>query len=277
MQHLAFIARQLTNISSNFDLIFAEMLDLRQKISSIEEKINFFESQLNKLKQNLEQAAQYCAETGQEQQKSGSFSTHFQQFSTHKFPVEHTQNNSAKFDRITPYFSSSTGNEGVSTLRQHFDNTSTSSHKMLNRTSPEVKNEEQFTQQIASFVEEMKKRLKHKFKLLTRQEFNVFSAIYTIVNEKQYATYKDIAKMLNLTPSSVRDYVNRLVEKGIPIIKQRHNNKLVLLSLPTELMQLATLEAITKLYNSKLFQPTDFSTEKQKQNMLNQQFVKPNN
>ena len=59
-------------------------------------------------------------------------------------------------------------------------------------------------------------------------------AIYELEEQKHSPIrYKDIAKHLNLTQSSVRDHVNELILKKIPLTKEIFNNK-VFLSVPQE-------------------------------------------
>ncbi|MFH0831967.1 MAG: hypothetical protein V1886_03850 [archaeon] len=99
---------------------------------------------------------------------------------------------------------------------------------------------------LFSVVESLKSDIKIKFRNLTKQEFKVFSAIY-ILEENGEADYRLISKHLGLTESSIRDYVMKLQQKGIPVIKTKVNNKKVLLTVRQELKQFATLEALMKI------------------------------
>ena len=58
---------------------------------------------------------------------------------------------------------------------------------------------------------------------------------------------KAIAIKAGLTESSVRDYISRLIHKGIPLKKERINNKSIVISVPDELKSLATLDNLTRL------------------------------
>lgn len=60
---------------------------------------------------------------------------------------------------------------------------------------------------------------------LTTVEKEVFLALYTLCEEKQYATYQEIAKQVNLSESLVMNYVTILIEKGIPIVKSYSDDK----------------------------------------------------
>ena len=110
-----------------------------------------------------------------------------------------------------PRISSSIRTKGV--LRQSFDSTST------------VLNQE---------IEPIKQEIEENFKKLTEKQFLIFMAIYELEEQKHSPIrYKDIAEHLNLTQSSVRDHVNELVLKKIPLTKEIFNNK-VFLSVPQE-------------------------------------------
>ena len=64
-----------------------------------------------------------------------------------------------------------------------------------------------------------------KFKRLTEQELLVFSKLYQLDEEMGHSDYKTLSQKLNLTESSIRDYIGRLIKKGIPVVKNKINNK----------------------------------------------------
>ena len=137
----------------------------------------------------------------------------------------------------------STGNDGVPTdnptdtqqTQKTRINTGKSSLKLLD---------------INSAVEELKNDLLRKFKLLSQQEFRVFSAIYSLEESGEIIDYSIIATKLNLTESSIRDYIMRLEKKGIPIIKEKLQNRKVALSIRKELRDLFTLDKLLKIRES---------------------------
>ena len=137
----------------------------------------------------------------------------------------------------------STGNEGVSTDRQ----TDRQTHK---QTQNELKNEENSFEnalEILNSLDGIKKEIRLKFKRLTEQEILIFSTIYQIEEEQGYANYKQIAEKLNLTESSVRDYVSRLIQKGIPVEKKKINNKQIQLFISKNLKKITPLSTILQL------------------------------
>jgi hypothetical protein len=103
-------------------------------------------------------------------------------------------------------------------------------------------------QETLNSLDNLKKEIRLKFKRLTSQEMLVFSTIYTLESKGlEEITYKTIASSLNLSESSIRDYVIKLSAKGIPIVKQRLNNKQIVLKISPNLQKIASLSTIVKL------------------------------
>ena len=75
----------------------------------------------------------------------------------------------------------------------------------------------------------------------------VFSTIYELEEQGFIVDYNILSEKLNLTESSIRDYVLRLIKKGIPLGKNRENNKKITLSISRDLRKIASLETIHKL------------------------------
>ncbi|MGK0208825.1 MAG: hypothetical protein ACI83O_000079 [Patescibacteria group bacterium] len=101
---------------------------------------------------------------------------------------------------------------------------------------------------IFDSLDDIKKEIRAKFKQLTPQEMLIFSTLYTLENQGiQDIGYSILAQTLNLTESSIRDYVNKLIKKGIPLDKQRINNKTIVLKVDNNLKKVATLPTIRKL------------------------------
>jgi hypothetical protein len=103
-------------------------------------------------------------------------------------------------------------------------------------------------QETLNSLDNLKKEIRLKFKRLTAQEMLVFSTIYTLETKGlDEITYKTIASNLGLSESSIRDYVIKLSLKGIPIVKQRLNNKQITLKISPNLQKIASLSTIIKL------------------------------
>jgi hypothetical protein len=131
----------------------------------------------------------------------------------------------------------STGNEGVPTNKQTNQQTDQHTEKTYFGDALEILNS----------LDNIKKDIRNKFKRITDQEFLVFSTIYQISEETGYADYKILSQKLNLTESSIRDYVGRLIKKGIPVEKIKVNNKVIQLSISEKLKKIAPLPVIFQL------------------------------
>ncbi|MBN1645387.1 hypothetical protein JW851_05130 [Candidatus Woesearchaeota archaeon] len=66
------------------------------------------------------------------------------------------------------------------------------------------------------------------FSPLTKREKEVFQALLLLCEMAPYATYKEIARRLCSTDSLVAQYVTNMIEKGVPILKKYHENKVFL-------------------------------------------------
>jgi hypothetical protein len=154
----------------------------------------------------------------------------------------------------------STGNEGVPTDKQT-DNTTDiptdkttnfinfNQNKISSNSNPDtIELNIKKASEILESLDQIKKEIRRKFKKVTSQEMAVFSTIYQLEEQKpEKATYKDIASILRLSESSIRDYVHRMINKGIPIKKEKLNNKKAILSISPELKKIVTLSTIIQL------------------------------
>jgi len=145
----------------------------------------------------------------------------------------------------------STGNEGASTDRQTDTSTDTSTHFLPNINKKKDKTIESDIQEATNILDSLdalKKQIRLKFKHVTQQEMLVFSTIYQLEEQApNTVSYKEIALKLGLSESSIRDYVQRMINKGIPIKKHKINNKKLILSISPDLKRIATLNTIIKL------------------------------
>jgi DNA-binding MarR family transcriptional regulator len=142
----------------------------------------------------------------------------------------------------------SIGNEGVPTDRQTNRQTNQQTDKSSYNTiiSPPG-NSINDAAQILESLDNLKKEIRLKFKRLTEQELLVFSTIYQDSEEGGYTDYKSLSDRLNLTESSIRDYIGRLIKKGIPVEKIKINNKTIHLSISQNLKKIASLSTILQL------------------------------
>jgi hypothetical protein len=165
---------------------------------------------------------------------------------------QHSSTYPSKFEGIKPYLAFSNGNEGVPTLPQQTNTQSNTYpaddfiYKLQHIENPQSAQTSKLS--IRQLVSMLKEDLKIKFKSLTKQEFYVFSTLFTMEQElNKPLTYRDIAVKTGLTDSTIRDYIARLMAKGIPILKQKSNNKDIFLRVSEELRNLATLDNLSSI------------------------------
>jgi hypothetical protein len=148
----------------------------------------------------------------------------------------------------------SIGNGGVptdkQTNRQTNQQTDNDTERFAQPMPIDPIDEFQRAQEVLDSLDNIKKSLRLKFKRLTPQEMLVFSTLYTFEDQNiDEITYKLLANNLNLSESSIRDYTNKLINKGIPIIKIRQNNKKIALRIAPDLKNITTLATINQLRN----------------------------
>ena len=153
----------------------------------------------------------------------------------------------------SPFLSTSTGNKGVPTDRQTDQQINQQTQDTLflkenDNKSPTIVTNIKEASEILDSLDRLKKEIRSKFKHLTTQEMLVFSTVYQLEDKNpQNTTYKDIALILKLSESSIRDYIQKIIKKGISIDKTKINNKKVLLSISPELKKFTNLQTILQL------------------------------
>jgi len=255
---------------------------LKEAFLRIKEDILGLGKEISDIKQDLIETNQLMKQINEEiiQLKLEKItSTHIEKTSTHPVTSTQTSTHPQEIEGLkTPNLASSIGNQGVSTDRQtnrqtvrHIDIqektpilVTTEQEKereeqeevVTNQTEeiPEIEPTEKPIQQqiseaseILDSLDNIKKEIRRKFKRITKQEMLVFSTIYQLEEQNQEVDYKKIALKLSLSQSSIRDYVQRIIDKGIPIIKEKLNNKKILLHISPQLKKIATLNTIIKL------------------------------
>jgi hypothetical protein len=235
--------------------------DIKQAFSRVKEDMYFLNSQIKELKKELQETKILLktsenrdfienkpqTDTSTDRQiNSTDTSTDRQINSTH--PVNSTDTSTVPMETgglKSPNLSISIGNEGVSTDRQTDTSTDRQTQKDEKNT---LESDIQEASTIFESLDKIKKDIRNKFKKLTPQEMAVFSSIYTLEDiSPEKANYREIAFRLHLSESSIRDYVQRMMLKGIPIRKEKTNNKQIILSVSSELRKIVTLSTIIQL------------------------------
>jgi biotin operon repressor len=218
---------------------------LKQSFLKVKEDIDSLGQEITQIKQDIHKIKQFLDD----------FSTSTLRQITPTHPANSTDNQTVPHEiegLRTPNMSISTGNEGASTDRQTDRQTdiltrflSKKTQKQENKT---IESDIQKATNILDSLDTLKKQIRRKFKHLTSQEMLVFSTIYQLEEQDPAsANYKGIALKLGLSESSIRDYVQRIRNKGILIKKHKINNKTLVLSISKELKRVATLSTIIKL------------------------------
>ena len=145
----------------------------------------------------------------------------------------------------------STGNEGVPTNKP--TNQQTNQHPSISTPTQAISsvnerlNQLHRVSELLGTLDDLKKEVRLKFKKLTEQEMNIFSAIYELEEKGLVVDYAILAQKTNLTEISIRDYIRKILAKGIPLKKEKESNKRIILSIPQDLKRIATLLTINQL------------------------------
>jgi chromosome segregation ATPase len=213
---------QISDILKNFNNHLEEISRRQQIIAEIQEKQQeIIENLKNQPKTDIP------AHNPQNQTDTTHSSTH-----NDSFKPLNTQN-----------IGISKGNEGVPADRQTHQQTD----RHIENTPKILENPVDSALEILESLDNLKKEIRLKFKRLTDQEWLIFSAIYQLDEQQGYSDYKTLATRLKLTESSIRDYIGRLIKKGIPLEKHKINNKTVQLSVSSNLKKIASLSTIIQL------------------------------
>jgi hypothetical protein len=149
----------------------------------------------------------------------------------------------------TQNYNFSIGNDGVPTNKQT-DKPTNQQKKGIEEKNNSDTNYFNEASNILENLDNVKKEIRRTFKNLTNQEMLIFSTLYDLDEKKtEDISYKLLADILKLSESSIRDYINKLINKGILIEKYRINNKKIILKISNKLKEISSLSTIIKLRN----------------------------
>jgi len=228
--------------------------NLKEAFNKVKGDINFLHGELLDIKTTINDLHDIMKDLSfkldnQEKQPSTDRQTVRQLNTTNNVPSTH---NTTVPQEVGGLISSnlpiSIGNQGVSTDRQTDTKTDNSTHISLVNSDKTIDSNINEATIILDSLDSLKKEIRLKFKNLTTQEMLVFSTIYQLEEQgNTEITYKLISKTLRLSESSIRDYVQRMINKGISIQKAKVNNKKLLLSISLNLKKIASLPTIMQL------------------------------
>jgi DNA-binding MarR family transcriptional regulator len=241
------------------DLIKEAFAKAKQDISELKDYLYYLYQEIDEIKQTIQTLSESKSQQTNQQTGTSALQMTFQQTeSLQNQPIQQINptGNITPTDNLPLYalksqnMPFSTGNEGVPTDRQ--TNQQTNQHTGNKGVSPiqTLKNTPNNIQKVSKLLDtldEIKKEVRIKFKHLTSQEMLIFSTIYQLEELGFSVDYPLLAKKLSLTESSIRDYTQRLIKKGIPLEKTRENNKKIFISISKDLKKIATLSTIIQL------------------------------
>jgi len=229
------IKNAFQKVRQDIDFLDSEINSLKLILNENNEKIDKIHEIIREFDEKVSAFSKISQKkTSTDKPKIPATSTHS---STHNYPLEALNSQNMPF---------STGNQGVSTDRQtdrQTDRRPTISYKNDEINENSIEN----AAEMLDSLDNIKKQIRLKFKRLTDQEWLVFSTIYQLEEENGFADYKSISEKINLTESSVRDYVGRIIKKGISVEKKKINNKNIQLIISNNLKKIATLPTILQL------------------------------
>lgn len=241
-------------IKEAFDKIKQDIFSLKLEINSIKQLVSEIKNENNK---NNEKFNDFMQKTSQ-QAVNPAIPAHNP---TNNHPLISTPAHNPTipappYSPINQNITSSTGNRGVpadtSTDRQTYQQTDQQTQNTLNFIQNPVfqtqNHDFERAKELLDSLDSIKKEIRLKFKRLTPQEMQLFSTLYALEDQNiEEITYKVLAQQLRLTESSIRDYTTKLIQKGIPLLKIRQNNKKIVLKISPDLQKVASLSTIIKL------------------------------
>ena len=235
---------------------------LKQAFAKVKQDIDIIKSEIQELKRTLDKQKDTSTDKQTHNQTENTRNTAIQQLNSTENPIPaHFPADNLSFKALkSPNSSISIGNEGVPADRQQTDKqTDTSTRnkgvkfaliKEDNIKEASKENKINKLEKVVDFIsslDDIKKDLRAKIKRLTKQEMSVFTAIYNLEEQGFIIDYQLLAEKLSLTESSIRDYIQRLIKKDIPIEKSKENNKKIILSISQNLKKIASLSTIIHL------------------------------
>lgn len=208
------------------------METIKEAFQRIQDNLNYLNNELFLIKSELSSLSSLIKNSSYNQ--INPISTQKRENSTHNIP--NTTNNwlfKALNGQKQPI---SMGNKGVPTDRQTDQQTDNINKNSINEASF-----------LLDSLDSLKQEFRNKLKKLTEKEILVFVTIYQLEEEGYSVNYKLLSEKLSLTESSIRDYIRRLLFKGMPIEKIKQNNKEIYLSISSNLKKMASLNAILQL------------------------------
>ena len=227
---------------------------IKEAFLKVKEDINFLNNEILNMKIQINDLRIMLDALSKKQENTANISSTIRQTDRQ---ITSTDNTTSTHSSTVPQeieglkasnLSISIGNEGASTDRQTDRQTDNSTDIYKENKENNIESNIKEASEILDSLDNIKKEIRLKFKHLTSQEMSVFSTIYQLEGQdNKEITYKLLSEILKLSESSIRDYIQRMINKGISIKKQKINNKKILLSISKDLKKIASLPTIIRL------------------------------
>lgn len=115
---------------------------------------------------------------------------------------------------------------------------------------PMISSGESINQSITqASLTQIKQQLSQKFENLRKKELAVYLTIYQLEDDlAKDITHAELSKELNITEDAIRGYISRILQRGIPLTRKKVNNRITVLSIPTEIRDLNLKKRLLDLY-----------------------------
>jgi|SRR3989344_1169076 len=245
------VKNDIFSLGNEFSTLKNDIFELKSQLNAINESLNSLKIDI--LNANSRQVSQFFPT---------DIPTHYQEKPTISNIPSDTPTVAVEAEGLKyPNFDTSTRNRGVPTDRQTNQQTDNYPQFIEEESSIQTYSDTQFkplskplnqqikdASEILNSLDNIKKEIRLKFKTMTNQEMLVFSTIYQLEEAfPEGIEYRQIATKLRLSESSIRDYIQKLINKGIPVDKLKLNNKKILLKISSDLKNIASLETLIKL------------------------------
>ena len=206
---------------------------IKQAFSKVKEDISFMQSQISLLANQIQELKRTFQQTDTDASQTNKWI----------IPTVPQEEKGLKH-QISKI---SIGNDGVPTDRQTDQQTDANDKKFgLIEQRESIEQIKKVTELVSS-LDTLKHEIRQKFKKLTTQEMLIFSTLYQLTDQGFIVDYSLLAEKTSLTESSIRDYIRKLIKKGVPIEKSKENNKKTILSIPQDFKKIASLSTINSL------------------------------
>ncbi len=236
------------------DLVKEAFQKVKQEMGQMKQDIDFLKTTLNETRNQMIEICEILKKINEKTHEKPQKLTPTHEFQNPTLPT-HSPTHNLSLGGLKPQnIGISTGNQGVPTDKQTNQQTDKQTQNMLeiSKKTPENTPLDSIdnASKILDSLDSIRKDVRLKFKRLTEQEMLIFSVLYQIEEEQGldgHSDYRTLAKRLNLTESSIRDYIGRLIKKGIPVDKIKVNNKNIQLRISPNLKKIASLHTIIQL------------------------------